>query len=55
MVEYNKYRFKLKERLKYVKKKKKNTYCLVCEKKTDNKYIKGVALENKRTTKTNQC
>ena len=28
-------------------KRKKNTCCLACEKKTDNKNIKGVALENK--------
>ena len=27
--------------------KKENSYCLVCKKKTDNKNIKGVALENK--------
>ena len=46
MVEYDKYRFKSKEKPKYVK-KKKNTYCLVYEKKTNNKNIKGVALENK--------
>ena len=30
---------------KYIK--KENSYCLVCKKKTDNKNIKGVALENK--------
>ena len=46
MVEYDKYCFNSKEKPKYVKKKKKNTYCLVCEKKTD-KNIKGVVLENK--------
>ena len=34
MVEYDRFRFKLKEKTKYIKKKKKN---LVCEKKTDNK------------------
>ena len=28
-------------------KRKKNTYCLVCGKKTGNKNIKGVTLENK--------
>ena len=28
-------------------KKKEKTYCLVCKKETDNKNIKGVALENK--------
>ena len=27
--------------------KEKNSYCLVCEKKTDNKNIKGVPLEHK--------
>ena len=41
--EYDKYRLKSKEKPKYLKKKT----CLVCEKKTDNKNIKGVALENK--------
>ena len=46
IVEYNKYHFKSKEKPKYVK-NKKNTYCLVCEKKADNKNIKGAALENK--------
>ena len=46
MVEYDQYRFKSKEKPKYVK-KKKNTYCLVCENKTDNKSIKEEALENK--------
>ena len=45
MVEYDKYCFKLKK-TKYVK-KRKNAYCLVCEKKTDNKNVKGEALENK--------
>ena len=39
MVECDKYCFKSKENPKYVK-KKENTYCLVCEKKTDNKNIK---------------
>ena len=46
IVEYYKYHFKSKEKPKYVK-NKKNTYCLVCEKKADNKNIKGAALENK--------
>ena len=46
IVEYDKYHFKSKEKPKYVK-KKKNTYCLVCEKKADNKNIKEAALENK--------
>ena len=34
-----------KTKPKYVK--KENSQCLVCKKKTDNKNIKGVALENK--------
>ena len=34
-----------KTKPKYVK--KENSSCLVCKKKTDNKNIKGVALENK--------
>ena len=46
LVEYDKYRFKSKENPKYVK-QKGSTYCLVCEKKTNHKNIKGVALENK--------
>ena len=45
MDEYHKYRVKLKEKLKYIK--KENISCLVCEKKTDNENIKGVAVENK--------
>ena len=47
MVDYDKYCFKSKEKPKYVKKEKKNTNCLVCEKQTDNKNIIGVALENR--------
>ena len=54
MVEYDKYCFKSKEKLKYVK-KKENTYCLVCEKETDNKNIKGVALENKIGQQKSTC
>ena len=45
MVEYDKYRFKSKEKPKYVK--KETSYCVGCRKKTKNKNIKGVALENK--------
>ena len=45
MVEYDKYRFKSKEKRKYVK--KEDSYCVGCRKKTKNKNIKGVALENK--------
>ena len=45
MAEYDKHCFNSKEKPKYVR-KKKNTYCIVCEKKTD-KNIKGVVLENK--------
>ena len=55
MVEYDKYRFKSNEKPKYVKKKKKNTYCLVCEKKTNNKNIKGVRLENKIGQQKSTC
>ena len=39
---------------KYVK-KKENTYCLVCKKKTDNKKIKGVTLANKIATQRSLC
>ena len=42
MVDYDKYRFKLKEQPKYIK--KETSYCVGCRKK---KNIKGVALENK--------
>ena len=42
MVDFVKYRFRSEEKTKYVKKKKKKTYCLLCEKKTNNKNIKGV-------------
>ena len=45
MIEFDKYRFKSKEKPKCVK-KEKSAYWLVCEKNTDNKNIKGVALEN---------
>ena len=45
MVEYDKYHFKSKEKPKYVK--KETSYCVGCRKKTKNKNIKGVALENK--------
>ena len=42
MVEYDKYRFKIKEKAKYVK---KYSYCVGCRKKK--KTIKGVALTTK--------
>ena len=38
---------KNKETKRQYVRKKQNTYCFVCEKKTDNKIIKRVALENK--------
>ena len=38
----------------YVK-KKENTYCLVCKKKTDNKKIRGVALVNKIAIQRSLC
>ena len=47
MVEYDKNCFKLKEKPWYVKKKEKSIYCLACEKKTNNKKTRGVALVNK--------
>ena len=46
MAVYDKYYLKKKEKPQYVK-KKENTGCLVCKKKTDNKNRKGIALENK--------
>ena len=46
MAAFDKYYSKNKEKPQYVK-KEKNIYCLVCKKKTDNKKIRGVALENK--------
>ena len=54
MVEYEKYRFKSKEKPQYVKKKKKR-YCLVCKKKTDNITIRGVALKNKIGQQKSLC
>ena len=54
MAEYDKYWFKPKEKPKYVK-KKENFYCLVCEKKTDNKNIKGVTLENQTGQQKSMC
>ena len=36
-------------------KRKKNTYCLVCGKKTGNKNIKGVTLENKTGQQISTC
>ena len=38
----------------YVK-KKENTYCLVCEKKADNKKIRGVTLVNKLAAQGSLC
>ena len=35
--------------------KKKNTYCLVCKNKTDNRKIRGVALVNKIATQRSLC
>ena len=49
MAEYDKHCFNSKEKPKYVR-KKKNTYCIVCEKKTD-KNIKGVVLQIKQGNK----
>ena len=43
-----------KTKLQYVK-KKENLYCLVCKKKTDNKNIKGVALENTAGQEKSTC
>ena len=43
-----------KTKLQYVK-KKENFYCLVCKKKTDNKNIKGVALENTAGQEKSTC
>ena len=54
MVEYDKYCFKSKEQPKQVK-KKENTYYIVCEKKTDNKNIKGIALEEKIGQQKSTC
>ena len=45
---------KTKKTPQYVK-KEKNTYCLVCKKKTDNKNIKGVVLENKTGPQKSMC
>ena len=42
---YDKYYVKIKEKSQYMK-KEKNTYCLVCKKKTDNKK-ENRKLENK--------
>ena len=36
-------------------KTEKNTSCLVCKKKTDNKNIKGVLLENKTGPQKSMC
>ena len=46
MVVYDEYFVYNKEKPQYVI-NEKNTYCLVCKKKTDNKNIRGVALEKK--------
>ena len=37
------------------KEKEKNTYCLVCKKKTDNKEIRRVPLVNKIETQRTLC
>ena len=57
MVEYGKYHFKSKEKLKYVK-KKETSYCVGCRKKKinkKNKNINGVALKNKIVQQTSIC
>ena len=54
MVAFDKYYSKNKEKPQYVK-KEKNIYCLVCKKKTDNKKIRGVALENKTGQQKQMC
>ena len=53
MVEYDKFCFKSKEKLKYIRKKKK--HCLVCEKKRDNENVTGVELENKIGQQKTTC
>ena len=53
MVEYDKYRFKSKEKLKYVK--KEYSYCVGCRKKKKKKHVKGVALENKIGQQKSTC
>ena len=57
MVEYGKYHFKSKEKLKYVKKKRNQLLCRVQKKKnkTKNKNINGVALKNKIVQQTSIC
>ena len=45
--------FKSKEKLKSVK--KEDSYCVGCRKKTKNKNIKGVALENKIGNKSQRA
>ena len=54
MVVYDKYYVKNKEEPQYIK-KEKNTYCLVCKKKTDNKKVRRVALENKIGQQKSTC
>ena len=54
MVVHDKYYLKTKEQPQYVK-KKENTYCLVCQKKTDSKNTKGVALKNKIGQQKSTC
>ena len=51
---YDKCYVKNKEKPQYVK-KEKNTYCLVCKKKTDNNKIRGVPLANKIATQRSLC
>ena len=53
MVEYDKYRFKPKEKPKYIK--KETSYCVGFREKTKNKNIKGVALENKMGEQKSTC
>ena len=54
MVEYDKYRFKSKEKPKYVKQKKK-TLTVQFVKRKHNKIIKEVALENKIGQRKSTC
>ena len=53
LVEYDKSRFKSKEKPKYIK--KETSYRVGCRKKIKNKNIKGVALENKIGQQKSTC
>ena len=53
MIEYDKYRFKSKEKRKYVK--KETSYCVGCREKKRKKHKRSSIRKSNRATKVNVC